>query len=50
VTDAEAVPVRIDLGADAVRLLPADPATTARVTEVLLSRGAAEDGLTVAAG
>jgi poly-gamma-glutamate capsule biosynthesis protein CapA/YwtB (metallophosphatase superfamily) len=47
VTTAEAVPVRIDRGADAVRLLPADPATTARVTDVLLSRGAAADGLAV---
>ena len=47
VTAAEAVPVRIDLGTDAVRLLPADPATTARVTEVLLSRGAADAGLAV---
>jgi poly-gamma-glutamate synthesis protein (capsule biosynthesis protein) len=47
VTGAEAVPVRIDLGADAVRLLPADPGTTARVTDVLLSRGAADAGLAV---
>ena len=47
VTTAEAVPVRIDLGADAVRLLPADPATTQRVTEVLLSRGAGDAGLAV---
>jgi poly-gamma-glutamate synthesis protein (capsule biosynthesis protein) len=47
VSAAEAVPVRIDLGADAVRLLPADPATTARVTEVLSSRGAAGAGLAV---
>ena len=50
VTTAEAVPVRIDLGADAVRLLPADPEATARVTEVLLRRGAAEAGLAVVAG
>ena len=48
VTTAEAVPVRIDLRADAVRLLPADPATTARVTEVLMARGAGGDGLAVA--
>jgi poly-gamma-glutamate capsule biosynthesis protein CapA/YwtB (metallophosphatase superfamily) len=47
VTTAEAVPVRIDLGSDAVRLLPADPATTARVTDVLLARGAADTGLSV---
>ena len=47
VTTAEAVPVRIDLGADAVRLLPADPETAARVTDVVLDRGAAEAGLAV---
>ena len=47
VTTAEAVPLRIDLGADAVRVVPADPATTQRVTEVLLSRGAADAGLAV---
>jgi poly-gamma-glutamate capsule biosynthesis protein CapA/YwtB (metallophosphatase superfamily) len=47
VTTAEAIPVRIDLGGDAVRLLPADPETTARVTDVLLSRGAAAAGLSV---
>jgi poly-gamma-glutamate capsule biosynthesis protein CapA/YwtB (metallophosphatase superfamily) len=50
VSRAEAVPVRIDLGADAVRLLPADPQTAARVTDVVLSRGAAESGLAVVAG
>jgi poly-gamma-glutamate synthesis protein (capsule biosynthesis protein) len=50
VTTAEAVPVRIDLGSDAVRLLPADPGTTARVTDVLLSRGAADAGLSVVPG
>jgi poly-gamma-glutamate capsule biosynthesis protein CapA/YwtB (metallophosphatase superfamily) len=47
VTTAEAVPVRIEFGSDAVRLLPADPATTERVTEVLLSRGADDAGLSV---
>ncbi len=50
VTTAEAVPVRIDLGTDAVRLLPADAETAARVTDVVLSRGAAEAGLEVVAG
>jgi poly-gamma-glutamate synthesis protein (capsule biosynthesis protein) len=50
VSTAEAVPVRIDLGASAVSLQPADPATADRVTEVLLSRGAAADGLSVVAG
>jgi poly-gamma-glutamate synthesis protein (capsule biosynthesis protein) len=47
VTEAEAVPVRIDLGTDAVRLLPADPETTARVTDVVMARGAGDAGLTV---
>jgi poly-gamma-glutamate capsule biosynthesis protein CapA/YwtB (metallophosphatase superfamily) len=47
VTGAEAVPVRIELGADAVRLRPADPATTRRITDVLLSRGAGDAGLAV---
>jgi len=50
VTTAEAVPVRIDLGADAVRLLPADPETFDRVTDVLDRRGAVAAGLDVAAG
>jgi poly-gamma-glutamate capsule biosynthesis protein CapA/YwtB (metallophosphatase superfamily) len=50
VSKAEAVPVRIDLGTDAVRLLPADPDTAARVTDVLLGRGAAEAGLSVVSG
>ena len=50
VTAAEAIPVRIDLGADAVRLLPADPETAARVEEVVLSRGAGDDGLAVVPG
>ncbi|MEU2349996.1 CapA family protein [Modestobacter sp. NPDC049651] len=49
-TAAEAVPVRIDLGADAVRLLPADSATTERVTAVLDARGAAAAGLVVVPG
>ena len=47
VTTAEAVPVRIDLGAEAVRLLPADPETAARVSDVVLSRGADAAGLAV---
>ncbi len=50
VTRAEAVPVRIDLGADAVRVVPADPATRERVTAVLDRRGALADGLEIAAG
>jgi poly-gamma-glutamate capsule biosynthesis protein CapA/YwtB (metallophosphatase superfamily) len=50
VTTAEAVPVAIEIAGGAVRLVPADPATAERVTEVVLSRGASEDGLTVVAG
>ena len=46
-TTAEAVPVRIELGTDAVRLVPADPATTRRVRGVLLGRGAGDAGLAV---
>jgi poly-gamma-glutamate capsule biosynthesis protein CapA/YwtB (metallophosphatase superfamily) len=47
VSRAEAVPVRIDLGADAVRLLPADPATAERVGAVLDARGAVAAGLEI---
>ena len=47
VTTAEAVPLQIVLGADAVTVQPADPATAARVTEVLGRLGAVGDGLTV---
>ena len=47
VSAAEAVPVRIELGPDAVRLVPADPATARRVREVLLDRGAGDAGLAV---
>lgn len=53
-TRAEAVPTRIDLGADAVRVLPtggsADPvdlAAHARVADVLGRRGAVSDGLAI---
>jgi poly-gamma-glutamate synthesis protein (capsule biosynthesis protein) len=50
VTRAEAVPVRIDLGADAVRVVPADPPARERITTVLDRRGALADGLQVLAG
>ena len=50
VSRAEAVPVSIDLGADAVRLLPADPATARRVSAVLDARGAVADGLEIVPG
>jgi poly-gamma-glutamate capsule biosynthesis protein CapA/YwtB (metallophosphatase superfamily) len=49
-TRAEAVPVRIDLGADAVRVVPADAATVDRVAAVLDRRGAVADGLEIVAG
>jgi poly-gamma-glutamate synthesis protein (capsule biosynthesis protein) len=49
VTRAEAVPLRIDLGADAVRVVPADPATFGRVAAVLDRRGARSAGLRVVA-
>ncbi len=47
VTLAEAVPVAIDIGTDAVRLAPADPGTFARVATVLDARGAVADGLRI---
>ncbi|MFQ1001142.1 CapA family protein [Modestobacter sp. SSW1-42] len=50
VSRAEAVPVQIELGADAVRLLPADPATAGRVGAVLDARGAVAAGLGVVPG
>ncbi|NEK96224.1 CapA family protein [Modestobacter muralis] len=50
VTRAEAVPVQIELGEDAVRLLPADPATTGRVAAVLDARGAVAAGLGIVPG
>jgi poly-gamma-glutamate synthesis protein (capsule biosynthesis protein) len=50
VSRAEAVPLRIELGADAVRVVPADSATFDRVAEVLDSRGAEAAGLDVVPG
>ncbi len=50
VSRTEAVPLRIELGADAVRVVPADPATFDRVAEVLDSRGAEAAGLDVVPG
>jgi poly-gamma-glutamate capsule biosynthesis protein CapA/YwtB (metallophosphatase superfamily) len=50
VTGAEAVPLQIVLGDDAVRVAPADPATFDRVAEVLGRRGAVEAGLAVVPG
>jgi poly-gamma-glutamate capsule biosynthesis protein CapA/YwtB (metallophosphatase superfamily) len=50
VTTAEAVPLRIVLGADEVTVQPADPATFERVADVLGSRGGAAAGLRIVAG
>jgi poly-gamma-glutamate capsule biosynthesis protein CapA/YwtB (metallophosphatase superfamily) len=50
VTAAEAVPLQIHLGTDAVQVVPADPATFARVSEVLGRRGAGAAGLDIVAG
>ena len=50
VTSAEAVPLRIELGAGAVRVVPADPETFERVAEVLDRRGAVAAGLDIVPG
>jgi poly-gamma-glutamate synthesis protein (capsule biosynthesis protein) len=50
VSRAEAVPLRIDRRPDAVQVVPADPATSARVAEVLDRRGAVAAGLAVVPG
>ena len=50
VTRAEAVPLRIELGEDAVRVVQADPETFARVAEVLDRRGAIAAGLAIVPG
>ncbi|WP_346623213.1 CapA family protein [Blastococcus montanus] len=50
VTAAEAVPLVIDMGSDAVTVRPADPATYDRVSAVLDRRGAVADGLAVVPG
>ena len=49
VTRAEAVPLRIELGADAVRVVPADPETFHRVADILGRRGALSAGMRVVA-
>ncbi|NEK84382.1 CapA family protein [Blastococcus saxobsidens] len=50
VTRAEAVPLTIELGDDAVTVRPADPVTYERVAEVLGRRGAVAAGLEVVPG
>lgn len=50
VSRAEAVPLRIEIGAGAVRIVPADPASSARIAGVLDRRGAVAAGLEVVPG
>lgn len=50
VSQAEAVPVRIDVGAEEVRLVPADPESAARIGAVLDDRGAVAAGLAIVPG
>ncbi|MBJ7454074.1 MAG: CapA family protein [Blastococcus sp.] len=47
VSEAEAIPLRIEIGADAVRIVPADPESSARIAAVLDRRGAVAAGLEV---
>jgi poly-gamma-glutamate synthesis protein (capsule biosynthesis protein) len=50
VTTAEAIPLRIELGAEEVRVVPADPETFDRVAGVLDRRGAVAAGLSIIPG
>ncbi|WP_309233018.1 CapA family protein [Blastococcus sp. TML/C7B] len=50
VSRAEAVPLRIEIAEDGVRVVPADPASAARIAEVLDRRGARAAGLEVLPG
>ena len=50
VSRAEAVPLRIELGEDAVRIVPADPESFARIAGVLDRRGAVAAGLDIVPG
>jgi hypothetical protein len=50
VASAEAVPLRIELGGDAVRVLPADPRSFERIAGVLDRRGAVAAGLGIVHG
>ncbi|SDE98819.1 poly-gamma-glutamate synthesis protein (capsule biosynthesis protein) [Blastococcus fimeti] len=47
VSGAEAVPLRIEIGDDGVRIVPADPESFARISAVLGRRGAVDAGLEV---
>jgi poly-gamma-glutamate synthesis protein (capsule biosynthesis protein) len=50
VSKAEAIPLHVDVGPTAVRVVPADPASFARTAAVVGRRGAVAAGLTVVAG
>ncbi|RBY93739.1 CapA family protein [Blastococcus sp. TF02-8] len=50
VTRAEAVPLRIEIGTGSVRVVPADPASSARIAAVLDRRGAVAAGLGIVPG
>ncbi|MCU1670220.1 MAG: hypothetical protein JWP40_3147 [Blastococcus sp.] len=50
VTTAEAIPMQLEVGAGADRVVPAGPAAFARVSEVLGRRGAVAAGLTIVPG
>jgi poly-gamma-glutamate synthesis protein (capsule biosynthesis protein) len=50
VTTAEAIPLHLDVGAGADRVIPADPAAFERVAEVLDRRGAVAAGLAIVPG
>ena len=50
VTRAEAVPLRIEIGTDAVRVVPADPKSFQRIAGVLDRRGAVAAGLDIRPG
>jgi poly-gamma-glutamate capsule biosynthesis protein CapA/YwtB (metallophosphatase superfamily) len=50
VSRAEAVPLRIEIGEGAVRIVPADPESAARIAAVLDRRGAVAAGLEVVPG
>jgi poly-gamma-glutamate synthesis protein (capsule biosynthesis protein) len=50
VSKAEAIPLHVDVGPTAVRVVPADPSSFARTSAVLGRRGAVAAGLRVVAG
>jgi hypothetical protein len=50
VSKAEAIPLQVDVGEGAVRVVPADPASFDRTSAVLGRRGALAAGLRVVAG